>query len=91
MKTFLVSYDLHKPETSADYEDLIRAIKSYDNWMKPFFSEWFIKSNRPAADVMAHLRKHIDANDNLLVIEVTRTDWAGYLDKKTLEWMQANI
>ena len=91
MKTYLISYDLTMPENRPEYTRLINAIKSYNYWAKPLQSLWLIKTDIPALQVINHLRMFIDANDHMLVIEVTN-DWAIYnLPEAVVNWMKGSI
>jgi hypothetical protein len=91
MKTYLITYDLIKPETSADYVKLFNAIKSHLSWAKPMRSVWFIKTNRSRAEIMQILRAAADRNDKFLVIEVT-SDWIAFnLPDTVVTWMRTNI
>ena len=70
--TLLVSYDLIWPETSADYNNLIKKITTgYITWARPLESFWFIKTEKTVSTVVEELRLHMDANDKLVVIDIT--------------------
>jgi CRISPR/Cas system-associated endoribonuclease Cas2 len=74
MNRFLVTYDLvGTDEASDDYERLIKKIKTYPNWGRVQKSVWLIRTSDSAAQVRDALGNLIDANDRLLVIEVTGT------------------
>ena len=73
--TLLVSYDLIWPETSESYKNLIAKIMSYPWYAKPLESFWFIKTEKTASTVMGELRLHIDANDKLVIVDVTWDFW----------------
>lgn len=91
MKTYLITYDLIKPETSADYTRLFSNIKSHISWAKPMASVWFIKTNRARSEVMKLLRAASDKNDKFLVIEVT-SDWIAInLQDTVVTWMKSKI
>lgn len=91
MKTYLVSYDLIRPESSPEYTRLINLIKTATNWAKPLESVWFIKTDLSSMDIVNKLRAVIDANDKLLVIEVTN-DWTSFnVSKDVAEWMRKGL
>ncbi|PIP71090.1 MAG: hypothetical protein COS76_02960 [Candidatus Portnoybacteria bacterium CG06_land_8_20_14_3_00_39_12] len=91
MKTYLISYDLTMPESRPEYVRLINAIKSYNYWAKPLKSLWLIKTDIPALQVTNYLRTFTDANDHILVIEVTN-DWASYnLPEAVVNWMKGGL
>lgn len=92
MKTYLISYDLRVPETSEDYTRLINHIKSYTYWASPLKSVWFIKTSKSVSQVRDDITTETDANDGLLVIDVTSANWGtkGIVQKVT-DWMKNNI
>ncbi|MDQ3739594.1 MAG: hypothetical protein M3320_00175 [Actinomycetota bacterium] len=72
MHSLLVTYDLRgRDETSADYAELIRAIKRYRHG-KLMLSTWFVVTNRSAEEVFDDLRPHVDQDDRLLVVPIGR-------------------
>lgn len=91
MKTYLISYDLIKPESLPEYIRLFNTIKTAAFWAKPLQSVWLVKTTLSSAQIRDELRKVIDANDKLLVIEVTN-NWAAYnLPKEVTDWMQQGL
>lgn len=92
MNTLLISYDLRIPETSEDYKKLIDYIKTLGDWAKPLKSVWIIKTFKSTSDIRDELIQKTDANDGLLVIDVTNRDWAtsGIL-KEVTDWMKNNL
>jgi hypothetical protein len=92
VNTILIAYDLDGPETSADYENLIAAIKAHTKWAKPEYSLFLIQTTKSASEVRDELKAHINSNDRLLVITVTDDDWACYgLPSKVTTWMKDNL
>lgn len=92
MRTYLISYDLGVPETSEDYKSLIAHIKGFSLWAHLLYSVWLVKSGKTAAQIRDEITSKIDANDKLLVIDVTGADWAtrGVVADVT-DWMKKNI
>lgn len=90
MNTYLVSYDLRAP--GKDYTHLIPYLKKYANWAKPLKSVWFVQSPLEAVDVLNEIRTQIDANDGLLVVNVTKDSaaWVNLGDEIT-NWIKANL
>ena len=88
MKTYLISYDLIRPETSPEYVRLFNMIKSAGIWAKPLASVWLIKSTLPAINIVNQLRTVTDANDKIYVTEVTQ-DWATFnVAKIVTDWLR---
>lgn len=74
LKTFLVSYDLNRPNGEKAYPELIAALKR-DGAVKVLYSEWLVKSDGNAAFVRDHYLAHMDDNDSIFVCDVN--DWAS--------------
>lgn len=92
MKTYLISYDLRVPETSEDYTRLINHIKSYSYWATPLKSVWFIRTPKTVSQVRDDLNTEIDANDGLLVIDVSDANWTtNGVSSKVTDWMKQNL
>lgn len=91
-KTFLIAYDLNKGETSSEYQRLIREIKALGSWAKPLESTWFVACDSTTSGVRDHLKKFIDSNDELMVLDVTDDNWSSYkLSKDVTDWMHSNL
>lgn len=89
MKTYLVGYDLNRPEQN--YTDLIDAIKELGLWWHCLDSTWIVKTNQSASDIRDSLRRHIDSNDELLVASLTgESAWGGFADDCS-SWLKSNI
>ena len=90
MKTYLIGYDLNK--TGQDYTSLIDAIKALSGyWWHHLDSTWIIKSDSSAASIRDSLKKHIDGNDELLVVRLQGEGaWAGF-NTKGSEWLLNNL
>ncbi|MBQ3557828.1 MAG: hypothetical protein IJA11_08565 [Oscillospiraceae bacterium] len=83
---YLVSYDLNKP--GKNYNDVYEAIKAASDgtWCKPLESVWIIRSALSVNAVYDLIFPHLDANDRLLVIEVTNNSY-WYLDKDVSDYL----
>jgi len=91
MKTLLIGYDLNK--AGQNYDDLIKTIKEIaGTWLHNLDSTWLITSNLSCSEVRAKLGKHIDANDELMVLDVTHDDWAtrGF-SAVANKWLEDNV
>ncbi|GMX58518.1 MAG: hypothetical protein MCSN_1720 [Candidatus Microsyncoccus archaeolyticus] len=92
MKTFLISYDLGAPETTEDYGKVIASIKSLDDWAKPLYSVWLVKSDKTASQIRDQINKETDTNDKLLVIDVSGAGWAtSGISNEVTDWMKNNL
>jgi hypothetical protein len=91
-KTFLISYDLGIPETSTDYEKVIKYIKSFSSYAKPLKSEWLIVSDKSVSEIRDALMNLTDANDKILIFDVSGDSWAtARIGGAVTTWMKNNI
>jgi hypothetical protein len=70
MPTILISYDVHSPNSKADYE-LANAIQSLGSWWHHLETIWIVKCDRTPAAIRDRLRSHIASDDQLLVIDIS--------------------
>ena len=68
MHLFSVSYDLLKP--GKDYESLYARLRALSA-KRVLYSQWMLKTSMTAAQLRDDLKRLIDTNDRLLVIDVT--------------------
>lgn len=91
MKTYLISYDLIYPETSPQYTELIKIIKTATYWAKPLQSVWLIKTTMNSMQILQQLRRVVDGNDKIIVIDVGN-DWASFnLPQDVVDWMKGGL
>lgn len=89
MKTYLIGYDLNKPEQN--YTALIKAIEAFDAYWHHLDSTWIVKSDLKAATIRDMLAQHIDANDELLVVALTgESAWVGFNESGS-RWLDHHI
>ena len=90
MTTYLIGYDLNRPNKNDAYADLFDAIKatSDGSWWHHLDSTWIINSNlADESAVLNQLLPHIDANDELLVVRLRGTAaWRGF-NKRGSDWI----
>lgn len=85
----MVGYDLNRPHQ--DYDDLIKAIRTYSRFWHYLDSTWIIKTDDSSSAIRDNLAKHIDGNDELLVAKLSGA-WAsqGFEDKAN-QWLKSNL
>lgn len=76
MDIHLITYDLRRP--GQDYTNLIRAIRSYEQWINVCESCWAVKTTATDSEILDNLLQYIDANDKILVVTMSRQKWASY-------------
>ncbi|MFA9204792.1 MAG: hypothetical protein ACEQSD_12395 [Flavobacteriales bacterium] len=85
MTTYVVSYDLIK---NKDYTKITEAIKAYGNWCNPLESFYIIETALTSAQVLDNLKKFIDSDDQLLVVQCDLNHWTSInLSKAVTDWM----
>ena len=75
MNMFTVSYDLMKP--GQDYTALLNRIRAFGG-VRQLESYWSFRYQATAAQVRDDLRRYIDTNDRLLVVDVTNQQFAWH-------------
>lgn len=91
MNTYLISYDLIRaPEK--DYTHLIAHLKGYSKWARPLESVWLVKSPLTAEQVRNAARAHMDANDKMLVVDITKraAAWVN-LSQEVSTWIHGEL
>jgi hypothetical protein len=88
MKTYLISYDLVKPESSPEYSELIEMIKTANFWTKPMKSFWLIKTDLTSLDIIRQLQSVISGADKIYVVEVTKNWTAFNLADQAVSWLK---
>ncbi|MDZ7426837.1 MULTISPECIES: hypothetical protein [Serratia] len=68
-----VTYDLIKTK---DYEAVYKAIKSLGNWAKVTESNWYVNSNYTASQAFDIVKKSIDSDDKLIVVDASNNSAA---------------
>jgi len=85
---YAINYDLKRP--GQKYEALHEAIKSCGAWWHHLGSTWLVDTSLDATGIWSRLAPHVDKNDYVLVIGVTR-DSQGWLPKEAWEWLNSRI
>ena len=91
MKTFIISYDLHKP--GRDYSTLIDFLKKESpTYWHHIESMCIVKNDSTAVKIRDAIKKKIDGNDDVIVIELTCQMWATYgFSKRATDWLQKQL
>ena len=91
MSVKIISYDLGSPETSEDYEELIKYIKDLGSWAKPLYSVWFVDTDKTTKEIRDGAEAYMDSNDKLFVAKWDPSSgWASQrLPKSVTDWLHA--
>jgi len=88
----LISYDLNGYERPSAYEDVKKVIKdNADDYIKPLYSQWFVKTNKSASTWINLLEDVIDKTDRAFVVKVASPHYAGWLTDTQWKWLNENL
>lgn len=91
MATLLIGYDLNRP--GQNYPELFDAIKALGTtWWHHLDSTWIVVANLTPVQVRDRLGRHLDAGDELLVMDVSgdAAAWKGF-DERGSQWLRDNL
>ncbi|MEJ5035487.1 hypothetical protein WH285_00690 [Acinetobacter johnsonii] len=88
MAVYSVSYDLNK--TGQNYDGLIKEIESFNGYAKVMKSHWMVCHNGTANDVYEKLKKHLDSNDHILIMEASK-NFQCWLPKNKISWLDKHL
>lgn len=87
MAVLLVTYDLKSP--GQKHSKLLDAIKEYP-WARLSESSYAIRTVETPSTVFNVLKSHIDDNDNLYIVTVTRP-YTGYGPQDVNDWLDNSL
>ncbi len=85
---YAINYDLKRP--GQNYEELYKAIKALGAWWHYLGSTWLVDTSLTAQGVWERLAPHVDKNDFVLVIGVTK-DYQGWLPQEAWDWLNGRV
>ncbi|EMC9925301.1 hypothetical protein VPH80_004579 [Vibrio parahaemolyticus] len=87
MAVLLITYDLNSP--GQNHSKLLDAIKEYP-WARLSESSYAIKTVESPSTVFNTLKPHIDNNDNLYIVTMTKP-YSGYGPQDVNDWLENNL
>jgi len=87
---YLISYDLRKERTSADYKLVHDRLRAFATYCWPLWSVWIIKSDATPKQILDYLVQSpgVDDNDGFIVMALTGgADWRRVDTKSTADWL----
>jgi hypothetical protein len=81
---YSINYDLKRP--GQNYDALHEAIKGCGAWWHYLGSTWLVDTNLNAKGVWDRLSPHVDKNDSMLIVGITR-DYSGWLPQAAWDWI----
>lgn len=85
---YAINYDLKRP--GQNYDALHDAIKNCGSWWHFLGSTWLVDTSLNASGIWDRLAPHVDKNDFVLVIGVTR-DYSGWLPQEAWDWIKSCV
>lgn len=83
MSTLLVGFDLDSP--GQDYRGVTERLKRFGVWWHHLDSTWLVQTDLSVVQLRDELRRLMDGNDKLLIIDVTgrAAAWFGFAETAT--------
>ena len=90
MAVYMITYDLNSK--GQNYDEVIDAIKNASTgvWCTYWKSSYLIKSNLTANQVSDLITPHLDSNDRMIVVEVTK-NYQGWLSEDQWKYINESI
>lgn len=89
MAVRIVTYDLNKEKSKADYDGFYSVIKSYP-WARLSESSYAIETYESPSSIYSKLERYIDNNDYVLIITLN-SPYYGQHDQKVLDWLKSKL
>ncbi|MGU3399227.1 hypothetical protein ACLBWS_05710 [Brucellaceae bacterium D45D] len=94
MAWYVVSYDLRRELSSADYLRLFDALRTAVDFCKPLQSVWIIETPLLPSDVIAVLLGVgvLDDNDGIVVLELTGVgNYRRVINQEVATWLDGHL
>jgi hypothetical protein len=88
MSVYIVTYDLNREVLRPNITGGLR--KAFPNWARLSESSYAIDTPMGPGEVLAQLRKFIDANDNIYVVTLKKP-YSGFGPQDVNEWLEARL
>jgi hypothetical protein len=86
---FVIVLELASP--ARNLQKVADELKSLGNWWHCMDGAWIVSSTSTAREVRDQLRKRLDGDDKLLVLEVgSDVTWAGFMGEPAA-WLKDNL
>ena len=91
MAVYLVSYKLDKKNLETqEHNNLVAALKSYDDSCRIFDNQWFVCSEGTADDIHGNLTQYLHKDDYIFIIEMG-DNYRGWMPDSVVGWLSENI
>lgn len=90
MNALLVGYDLNRP--GQDYGELVKFLKAQTSWWHALDSTWIVVTSRSTSELRDEIKRFIDSNDEVLVMNVTGDAWASFgFSDEINKWLKEHV
>jgi uncharacterized protein YutE (UPF0331/DUF86 family) len=94
MAWYVVSYDLRRELTAADYLRLFDRLQTAVDYCKPLQSIWIIETPRAPSEIINILQSAgvLDDNDGIIVLEITGVgNYRRVINHEVADWLDAHL
>lgn len=84
---YMISYELRSAER--DYASLSDAISRLGEARHCFQSTWVVDTPQECNAVRELVRAQLSPSDSVLVVQISRTGWSGWMPQDFWPWLQA--
>lgn len=94
MSWYLVTYDLRRELSAADYVRLFDALKTAVDFCKPLQSAWIIETPRLPSEIILILVNSgiLDDNDGIVVLELTGVgNYRRVINQECADWLDTHL
>ena len=89
LRRFIIVLEIATP--TRDLQKLTCELKSLGNWWHCLGQVWIVQTTTPARAVRDLLRRRLEADDKLLLLEIDgEAAWAGF-DGEPAAWLKDNL
>lgn len=86
---YAITYDLTKP--GQNYPDLYRKIQSLGQTNHALQNLWLLSTNYSLAAVRDEIRKVIDSNDSVFVLQIYKGTYSAWVSVDVHNWLEARL
>lgn len=86
---YAVTYDLNA--TGQDYNALYKQIESLGQTNHALQNLWLLSTNYSADQIRDHIRKVIDGNDFVFVMQLYKGSYSAWMPKEAHDWLEARL
>ena len=86
----LITYDLKSDKDYHSLHETIKGCSTTNKWWHYMESVWIICTDMSVNECNDIIRRQMDNNDLLFIVEITDMTYQGWLPSKAWEWLDRN-